>query len=136
MLINVNPTGYDLTPSTCWCIMYIKKISGYHLMWPVSIAHIRGYLHNSHMTKTTTCDVCLAELPLYLTNLYHMIIMQISWSICVFYIKSISYIWRLFFKYDTCCSFYVSTKQYILNSPYKLTKNHLSMRAENSFVNV
>lgn len=58
--------------------MYIKKISGYHLMWPVGIAHIRGYLHNSHMTKTTTCDVCLAELPLYLTNLYHMIIMQIS----------------------------------------------------------
>lgn len=78
MLINVNPTGYDLTPSTCWCIMYIKKISGYHLMWPVGIAHVRGYLHNSHMTKTT-CDVCLAGLPLYLTNLYHMIIMQISW---------------------------------------------------------
>lgn len=109
--------------------MYIKKISGYHLMWPVSIAHVRGYLHNSHMTKTT-CDVCLAGLPLYLTNLYHMIIMQISWSICVFYIKSISCIWRLFYLHDTYCSFYVSTKQYIRNSPYKLTKNRLSMRAE------
>lgn len=47
-------------------------------MWPVGIAHVRGYLHNSHMTKTTTCDVYLAGLPLYLTNLYHMIIMQIS----------------------------------------------------------
>lgn len=74
MLINVNFIGYDLIFSICWCIMYIKKISGYYLMWFVSIVYIRGYFYNSYMIKII-CDVYLVELLLYLINFYYMIIM-------------------------------------------------------------
>lgn len=55
--------------------MYIKKISGYYLMWFVSIVYIRGYFYNSYMIKIIICDVCLVELLLYLINFYYMIIM-------------------------------------------------------------
>lgn len=54
--------------------MYIKKISGYYLMWFVGIVYIRGYFYNSYMIKII-CDVCLVGLLLYLINFYYMIIM-------------------------------------------------------------
>lgn len=61
-------------------------------MWPVSIAHIRGYLHNSHMTKTT-CDVYLApDQPLSHDHYANQLI-----DMCILYKVDILYLETFFF---------------------------------------
>lgn len=91
-----------------------KKISGYRLVWTVGIAHVRGDLQNSHMTKTTSCDVCLAELPLYLTNLYHMIKHYANQLIdmCILYKVNILYLKTFFLYTRSRCPFHVMFKSY------------------------